>query len=68
MPNDAELEMDAFLPNKDTGFVWVGQELVIKAEAFPSPMLSRWKANLPNSSKASFRSAMCNACKTLCFR
>ncbi|MQB34255.1 hypothetical protein A6U85_30425 [Agrobacterium sp. 13-626] len=32
---DAELEIGAFLPNSDIGFVAAGQEVVIKVEAFP---------------------------------
>jgi hemolysin D len=35
VPADAELEIEAFLPNKDVGFVATGQEAVIKIEAFP---------------------------------
>jgi hemolysin D len=35
VPNDAELEIEALLPNKDIGFVSVGQEVMIKIEAFP---------------------------------
>jgi hemolysin D len=35
VPGDAELEIEAFLPNSDIGFVATGQEVVIKVEAFP---------------------------------
>ena len=35
VPGDAALEIEAFLPNKDIGFVAAGQEAVIKIEAFP---------------------------------
>ncbi|MGY5775164.1 HlyD family type I secretion periplasmic adaptor subunit [Rhizobium sp. LEGMi135b] len=35
VPADTELEIEAFLPNKDIGFVATGQEAVIKIEAFP---------------------------------
>lgn len=35
VPNDTELEIEAFLPNRDIGFVATGQEAVIKIEAFP---------------------------------
>ncbi|MGC4025613.1 MAG: HlyD family type I secretion periplasmic adaptor subunit [Mesorhizobium sp.] len=32
---DADLEIEAYLPNRDIGFVAVGQSAVIKVEAFP---------------------------------
>lgn len=35
VPASTELEIEAFLPNKDIGFVTTGQEAVIKIEAFP---------------------------------
>nr|WP_181377353.1 HlyD family type I secretion periplasmic adaptor subunit [Ochrobactrum sp. LM19]AJW30024.1 HlyD family type I secretion membrane fusion protein, hemolysin D [Ochrobactrum sp. LM19] len=35
VPTGAELEIEAFLPNKDIGFVKAGQPAVIKVEAYP---------------------------------
>lgn len=35
VPKDASIEIEAYLPNSDIGFVSVGQEAVIKVEAFP---------------------------------
>lgn len=35
VPTSAELEIEAFLPNKDIGFVKAGQPAVIKVEAYP---------------------------------
>ncbi|WP_266064291.1 HlyD family type I secretion periplasmic adaptor subunit [Brucella intermedia] len=35
VPADARLEIEAFLPNKDIGFVEVGQPAIIKVEAYP---------------------------------
>ncbi|MEJ5027441.1 HlyD family type I secretion periplasmic adaptor subunit [Brucella anthropi] len=35
VPNDAPLEIEAFLPNKDIGFVASGQSAIIKIEAYP---------------------------------
>nr|WP_245500381.1 HlyD family efflux transporter periplasmic adaptor subunit [Rhizobium leguminosarum] len=35
VPDDASLEIEAYLPNKDFGFVSPGQPAVIKIEAFP---------------------------------
>lgn len=35
VPENAELEIEAFLPNKDIGFVSMGQPAVVKIEAFP---------------------------------
>ena len=35
VPADTALEIEAFLPNSDIGFVAAGQEAVIKVEAFP---------------------------------
>ncbi|MFS8144315.1 HlyD family type I secretion periplasmic adaptor subunit [Rhizobium sp. BR 249] len=35
VPKDAPLEIEAYLPNRDIGFVSPGQHAVIKVEAFP---------------------------------
>jgi len=35
VPKDAGFEIECYLPNKDIGFVSVGQEAVVKIEAFP---------------------------------
>jgi hemolysin D len=35
VPNDATLEIEAYLENKDIGFVKPGQEAVVKIESFP---------------------------------
>jgi len=35
VPGDADLEIEAYLPNRDVGFVAPGQRAVIKIEAFP---------------------------------
>lgn len=35
VPSDASLEIEAYLPNHDIGFVAAGQPAVIKVEAFP---------------------------------
>lgn len=35
VPTDQKLEIEAFIPNRDVGFVSAGQEAVIKVEAFP---------------------------------
>ncbi|MDH4412049.1 MAG: HlyD family type I secretion periplasmic adaptor subunit [Rhizobium sp.] len=35
VPSDAPLEVEAYLPNRDIGFVAVGQPAVLKIEAFP---------------------------------
>ncbi|MGM4884787.1 HlyD family type I secretion periplasmic adaptor subunit [Rhizobium sp. 62_C5_N11_2] len=35
VPDDASLEIEAYLPNRDIGFVAPGQPAVIKIEAFP---------------------------------
>ncbi|WP_105381363.1 HlyD family type I secretion periplasmic adaptor subunit [Neorhizobium alkalisoli] len=35
VPADQKLEIEAFIPNRDIGFVAAGQEAVIKVEAFP---------------------------------
>jgi hemolysin D len=35
VPDDAVLEIESYLPNKDIGFVKVGQRAVVKLESFP---------------------------------
>ena len=35
VPDGSKLEIEAYLPNKDIGFVQTGQEAVIKIESFP---------------------------------
>ena len=35
VPEGAELEIECYMPNKDIGFVKVGQEPVVKIESFP---------------------------------
>jgi hemolysin D len=35
VPSDAKLEVEAYLPNKDIGFVELGQEVTVKVESFP---------------------------------
>lgn len=35
VPDDASLEIEAYVENKDIGFVKVGQEAIIKIESFP---------------------------------
>ena len=35
VPDGGEIEVEAYLPNKDIGFVKVGQEAIIKVESFP---------------------------------
>ena len=38
VPADGGLEIEAFVQNKDAGFVTVGQDVAIKVESFPSPV------------------------------
>jgi hemolysin D len=35
IPGDSALEVEAYLPNRDIGFVTIGQPVVVKIEAFP---------------------------------
>jgi len=35
VPEDSALELEVYMPNKDIGFIKVGQEAVVKLEAFP---------------------------------
>jgi hypothetical protein len=35
IPGDGALEVEAYLPNRDIGFVAIGQPVVVKVEAFP---------------------------------
>lgn len=35
VPSNTSLEIEAYIPNRDIGFVHIGQEAVIKVEAFP---------------------------------
>ncbi|WP_413711655.1 HlyD family type I secretion periplasmic adaptor subunit [Rhizobium sp. Rhizsp82] len=35
VPEDGDLELEVYMPNKDIGFIKVGQEAVVKLEAFP---------------------------------
>ncbi|MEZ2133145.1 MULTISPECIES: HlyD family type I secretion periplasmic adaptor subunit [unclassified Sinorhizobium] len=35
VPEDSALELEVYMPNKDIGFIRVGQEAVVKLEAFP---------------------------------
>lgn len=35
VPEDARLEIEAYVPNGDVGFVEVGQKVVVKVDAFP---------------------------------
>jgi hemolysin D len=35
VPQDAELEIEAYLPNKDIGFVAIGDRATVKIDAFP---------------------------------
>jgi hemolysin D len=35
VPDGAELEIEAYMPNRDIGFIKVGQEAVVKIESFP---------------------------------
>ena len=35
VPTGAKLEVEAYLPNKDIGFVELGQEVTVKVESFP---------------------------------
>ena len=35
VPDDAGIEVECYMPNKDIGFVKVGQEAVVKVESFP---------------------------------
>jgi hemolysin D len=35
VPNDTAIEIESYMPNKDIGFIKVGQEAVIKVESFP---------------------------------
>jgi len=35
VPEHAELELEVYMPNKDIGFIRVGQEAVVKLDAFP---------------------------------
>jgi hemolysin D len=35
IPGDSALEVEAYLPNRDIGFVAIGQPVVVKIEAFP---------------------------------
>jgi hemolysin D len=35
IPGDSALEVEAYLPNRDIGFVAIGQPVVVKVEAFP---------------------------------
>jgi hemolysin D len=35
VPDGADLEIEAYMPNRDIGFIKVGQEAVVKIESFP---------------------------------
>ncbi|MBP0573889.1 HlyD family efflux transporter periplasmic adaptor subunit, partial [Mycobacterium tuberculosis] len=35
VPDDGDLEVEAYLRNRDIGFVHVGQEAIVKVDSFP---------------------------------
>ena len=50
VPNDAKLEIDAVLPNREAGFVRTGQEVEIKIDAFPFTRYGLLKGHVINVS------------------
>ena len=46
VPQDSRLEIEAYVPNQDIGFVRVGQEAVIKVESFPFTRYGSLKAKV----------------------
>ena len=46
VPQDSKLEIQAYVANRDIGFVTVGQEAVVKVEAFPFTRYGSIKARV----------------------
>ncbi|MGO9420060.1 HlyD family type I secretion periplasmic adaptor subunit, partial [Roseiarcus sp.] len=51
VPQDSRLEIEAYVPNQDIGFVRVGQEAVIKVESFPFTRYGSLKAKVMRIAK-----------------
>ncbi len=51
VPQDSRLEIEAYVPNQDIGFVRVGQEAVIKVESFPFTRYGLLKAKVVRIAK-----------------
>jgi hemolysin D len=51
VPQDSELEIEAYVLNRDIGFVHVGQEAVVKVESFPFTRYGSVKAHVVRIAK-----------------
>jgi hemolysin D len=51
VPNGPSLEIEAYLANKDVGFVKVGQEAIVKIDAFPFTRYGTLKATITRIAK-----------------
>jgi len=51
VPQDSKLEIEAYVLNRDIGFVSVGQEAVVKVESFPFTRYGSIKANVVRIAK-----------------
>ena len=50
VPNDAKLEIEAVLPNREAGFVKIGQDVELKIDAFPFTRYGLLKGHVLNVS------------------
>ena len=51
VPRDSKLEIEAYVLNRDIGFVGIGQEAVVKVEAFPFTRYGSIKAHVTRIAK-----------------
>src|SRR4029077_11884794 len=51
VPEDSGLEIQAYVRNRDIGFVSVGQEAVVKIESFPFPRYGSIRAHVTRIAK-----------------
>jgi hemolysin D len=51
VPEDAKLEIEAYVQNRDIGFITIGQEAVVKVEAFPFTRYGSIKAQVTRIAK-----------------
>src|SRR5208282_3659179 len=51
VPQDSQLEIEAYMLNRDIGFVRVGQEAVVKVESFPFTRYGSIKAHVARIAK-----------------
>ena len=51
VPQDSELEIEAYVLNRDIGFITVGQEAVVKVESFPFTRYGSIKAHVTRIAK-----------------